>query len=142
MAFDAHDLDLNQLILCRNLLQDEVIHHIAHPADTPEEFRSEAAACAARLIHLAETRGLGGNLMRTYLLYLLVHEKNLAAQAVEEFAKDGQIGAASSKPSSTTSASSCPCWNCPPAPSWPCPCWTITPPPKCRAAKPLPPCRS
>ena len=92
MAFDAHDLDLNQLILCRNLLQDEVIHHIAHPADTPEEFRSEAAACAARLIHLAETRGLGGNLMRTYLLYLLVHEKNLAAQAVEEFAKDGQIG--------------------------------------------------
>jgi len=92
MAFDAHDLDLNQLILCRNLLQDEVIHHIAQPADTPEEFRSEAAACAARLIHLAETRGLGGNLMRTYLLYLLVHEKNLAAQAVEEFAKDGQIG--------------------------------------------------
>ena len=92
MSFDAHDLDLNELIICRNLLNDEVIRHMAQPADTPEEFRREAASCAARLIQLAETQGLGGNLLRTYLLYLLVHEKNLAAQAVEEFAKEGQIG--------------------------------------------------
>ena len=86
MSFDAHDLDLNELIVCRNLLKDEVISHIANPATTPEGFRSGAAACTARLIQLAETQGLGGNLLRTYLLYLLVHEKNLAAQAVEEFA--------------------------------------------------------
>ena len=65
MSFDAHDLDLNELIVCRNLLADEVIGHIANPAATPEEFRSEAAACIARLIQLAETQGLGGNLLRT-----------------------------------------------------------------------------
>lgn len=92
MPFDAHDLDLNDLLVCRNLLQDRVINHLANPADTEEAFRASGAASASKLIDLAESRGLGGNLLRTYVLYKLVHDGNLAARAIEQSPRDGQIG--------------------------------------------------
>lgn len=92
MPFDVHDLDLNDLLCCRNLLDDPVITHIANPAATEEDFRAEAATATARLIEVAEDQGFGGNLLRTYVLWLLTHNSSLVARAVEQGNKEKQIG--------------------------------------------------
>lgn len=91
MSFDVHDLDLSELIVCRHLLKSRVLRHLASPSSDPERFRSDAAACAGELIRLAEEQGIGGSLLRTYVLYLLVHEDVLPARAVESHPKDGEV---------------------------------------------------
>ena len=70
---------LENLIVCRNLLQDEVFRPMT------DKFQS-----AAHLIEHAENLGLSGNIWRSYLIYLLTHEPNLISQTVE--ANGGKIG--------------------------------------------------
>lgn len=69
----------DNLIVCRNLLEDDIFRPIT------DKFQS-----TAKLIEHAENLGLSGNIWRSYLIYLLTHEPNLVSQTVE--ANGGKIG--------------------------------------------------
>lgn len=72
-------MNLQSLIICRHLLNEEVFGGIA------DRFE-----ISARLIERAERLGLSGNLYRSYLIYLLAHEPNLVSTSIEMHG--GQIG--------------------------------------------------
>lgn len=72
-------MNLQSLIVCRNLLKEEIFGGIA------DRFE-----ITARLIEKAETLGLSGNLYRAYLIYLLAHESNLISTSIEM--RGGKIG--------------------------------------------------
>jgi hypothetical protein len=72
-------MNLQGLIVCRDLLKEEVFGGIA------DRFE-----IAARLIEKAEMLGLSGNLYRAYLIYLLAHEPNLISTSIEM--RGGKIG--------------------------------------------------
>lgn len=72
-------LNLQNLIIFRNLQEDEIFAH------TSDEIKT-----AAKLIEKAENLGLSGNLFKSYLIYLLAHEPNLISETVE--ANGGRIG--------------------------------------------------
>ena len=72
-------MNLQGLIVCRNLLKEEVFGGIA------DRFE-----ISARLIEKAEQLGLSGNLYRAYLIYLLAHEPNLISTSIE--LRGGKIG--------------------------------------------------
>ena len=66
-------MNLQELIVCRNLLDEETFTGAADDFET-----------AARLIERAERFGLRGNLYRAYLIYLLAHEPNLISTSIEQ----------------------------------------------------------
>ena len=72
-------MNLQELIVCRNLLDEEVF------GGETDEFKINA-----RLIERAERLGLSGNLYRTYLIYLLAHDPNLISTSIEM--QGGKIG--------------------------------------------------
>ena len=72
-------MNLQELIVCRNLLDEDIFN------GTADEFQT-----AARLVERAEHLGLSGNLYRTYLIYLLAHEPNLISTSIEM--QGGKIG--------------------------------------------------
>ena len=72
-------MNLQGLIVCRNLLREEIFGGIA------DRFE-----IAARLVEKAEQLGLSGNLYRAYLIYLLAHEPNLISTTLEM--RGGHIG--------------------------------------------------
>lgn len=72
-------MNLQGLIVCRNLLDEEIFTGAADKFDT-----------AAKLIERAERLGLSGNLFRAYLIYLLAHEPNLISTTIES--SGGVIG--------------------------------------------------
>ena len=72
-------MNLQNLIACRNLLDEEIFTGAAN------EFEIDA-----RLLERAETLGLSGNLYRAYLIYLLAHEPNLISTTIER--RGGLIG--------------------------------------------------
>ncbi len=72
-------MNLQGLIVCRNLLNEEVFGGIA------DRFE-----ISARLVEKAEQIGLSGNLYRAYLIYLLAHEPNLISTSIEQ--RGGKIG--------------------------------------------------
>ena len=72
-------LNLQNLIVFRNLKDDEIFAHT-----------SDEMGTAANLIKKAESLGLGGNIFRSYLIYLLAHEPNLISETVES--NGGKIG--------------------------------------------------
>ncbi len=71
---------LENLLVCRNLLNDEIFNPTANKIET-----------AAKLIERAETLGLSGNILRSYLIYILAHEPNIVSETVE--LNGGKIGA-------------------------------------------------
>ncbi len=74
---------LYELLICRSLLDDDVLRcletYLERPADTAVQFEF-----ASRMIEAAEELGLSGNLLRSYLLYRLANNDNIAARCVEE----------------------------------------------------------
>ena len=72
-------MNLQELIVCRNLLDEEIFNGKA------DDFQT-----AARLVERAEHLGLSGNLYRTYLIYLLAHEPNVISTSIEM--QGGKIG--------------------------------------------------
>jgi len=72
-------MNLQGLMVCRNLLKEEIFGGIA------DKFE-----IAAKLIERAEQLGLSGNLYRSYLIYLLAHEPNLISTTIE--LRGGKIG--------------------------------------------------
>lgn len=65
-------MNLQGLIVCRNLIDEDIFTGAADKFDT-----------AAKLIERAERLGLSGNLHRAYLIYLLAHEPNLVSTTLE-----------------------------------------------------------
>lgn len=65
-------VNLAQLLVCRELIGDAVLSKLG-----------DSYGCAARLIEAAETHGLSGNLLRSYLLDRLTREDNLVSRNVE-----------------------------------------------------------
>ena len=72
-------MGLENLIVCRNLLKDEIINQTADDFET-----------IAKMIERAEILGLSGNILRNYLIYKLAHEPNLISETVEK--NGGTIG--------------------------------------------------
>lgn len=72
-------MNLESLIVCRNLLDDKIFSPQA------DEFQT-----AANLIEKAEQIGLSGNIFRGYLIYALAHEPNLVSETIES--SGGKIG--------------------------------------------------
>lgn len=72
-------MNLQGLIVCRNLLDEEIFTVAA------DEFE-----VAGHLVERAERLGLCGNIYRTYLIYFLAHEPNLISTSIEM--RGGKIG--------------------------------------------------
>lgn len=72
-------MNLQSLIVCRNVLDEEIF------AGAADEFET-----AAKLVERAERLGLSGNIYRAYLIYLLAHEPNLISTSIEM--RGGKIG--------------------------------------------------
>ena len=72
-------MNLESLIVCRNLLEDKIFSPQA------DEFQT-----AANLIEKAEQLGLSGNIFHSYLIYALAHEPNLISETIES--SGGKIG--------------------------------------------------
>lgn len=72
-------MNLQELIICRKLLDDDIFTGAA------DNFFA-----AAQLIERAERLGLGGNLYRAWLIHQLAHEPNLVSTTIEM--RGGLIG--------------------------------------------------
>ena len=87
--------DLRRLAVCRNLLKDEIINKLIavqikeqndSSADTEaadNELQRLRSELAALLIKKAETLGLSGDILSTYLTYCLAEGNNTAAETIE-----------------------------------------------------------
>lgn len=80
--------NLHKLLICRSLLDDPAIQSLMAVLDGDKR---QSGPCAAKIIETAEDVGLHGNLLRSYIIYLLVHDANLAAQTIEMH--DSPVGA-------------------------------------------------
>ena len=65
-------MNLQNLIVCRNLLADKIF------GQSEDEFQTVAS-----LVEQSEVLGLSGNLFRSYLIYRLASEENLISETVE-----------------------------------------------------------
>jgi predicted AAA+ superfamily ATPase len=73
--------DLHALIICRSFLKDTVVSNLVSLLDKPgDPVRQSQLACS--LVEKAERLGLQGNLLNSYLLYLLGEGKNPAAHSI------------------------------------------------------------
>ena len=72
-------MNLQNLIVCRNLLDDEIFNRAEN------EFE-----ISAKLIEKAEILGLSRNLFRSYLIYKLAHDGNLISETAEKTC--GKVG--------------------------------------------------
>lgn len=81
--------DLDKLLVCRPLLNDETIKKCIKASELPPNtaIRNEAAY---HLIQSAETLHLSGNLLSSYLIYLMTQGNNLVAETIERC--NGKIG--------------------------------------------------
>lgn len=81
--------NLENLLVCRPLLSDEIIKKCLEAAELPSSTTTRYEA-AYRLIALAETLHLSGNLFSSYLVYLMTQGNNLIAETIERC--NGEIG--------------------------------------------------
>ena len=76
------NLHLNKLLICRNLLADKTFSMFiaaqAEPNNTALQYEF-----AATLLEKAEELSLDGNLLKSYVIYLLTQNSNLAARTIE-----------------------------------------------------------
>ena len=79
---------LQELLTCRNLLEDPVLQALIEAFYAPEPALGSKAV--ALLIEQAEALGLSGDLVRSYTLHLLTHDCNIVSHAMETH--NGDIG--------------------------------------------------
>lgn len=72
---------LQELLTCRNLLENPVMHTLIEALSNPEP--SLGAKAVAMLVEQAENLGLSGDIVRSYTLHLLSHEPNLVSRTME-----------------------------------------------------------
>ena len=82
-------LHLQELIICRNILSDDTLSCFISSLDNPHS-KSLQYEFASHLLKKAEELSLHGNLLKSYLLYLLTHEENIVSYMSELSA--GQVG--------------------------------------------------
>ncbi len=82
-------LDLQNLLICRNILKDKLIQELANAVSSPDDL-AVTHCFAGHLMEKAEREGWSGNLIRSLFLHLLSQEGCLAAKMAE--AAHGQIG--------------------------------------------------
>ncbi len=82
-------LDLQNLLVCRNILGDKLIQELAEAVSSPEDL-AVTHRFAGHLLAKAEEEGWSGNLIRDLFLNLLSQEGCLAAKMAE--ASNGHIG--------------------------------------------------
>lgn len=75
--------DLQQLLVCRDLLTDSLIQTLQSLQQSPES-ESLQSRLAAQLIEKAEQLGLSGNLLPAYLTYQLIWGDNTASRTLEQ----------------------------------------------------------
>lgn len=83
-------LDLQNLLICRNILQDKLVQELAEAVQSPDDL-AVTHLFAGHLMEKAEAEGWNGNLIRALFLHLLSQEGCLAAKMAE--AAHGKIGA-------------------------------------------------
>lgn len=82
-------LDLNRLIIYRELEQSELLHDMvdlmndSNVYSDTDENRNKLYGCIGRLVQLAGTYGFEGNLWQNYLTWLLVNNENVFSTACE-----------------------------------------------------------
>ena len=82
-------LDLQNLLVCRNILKDKLVQELAEAVASPDDL-SASHRFAGHLMEKAEQEGWSGNLIRALFLHLLSQEGCLAAKMAE--AASGKIG--------------------------------------------------
>lgn len=82
-------LDLQNLLICRNILNDKLIQELSEAVSSPDDL-AVTHRFAGHLMEKAETEGWSGNLIRCLFLHLLSQEGCLAAKMAE--ASHGNIG--------------------------------------------------
>ena len=82
-------VNLNELLLCRNLLKNELVVLLADCISNRQD-KDILAKTTAMLMEQAEKIGLAGNIISGYILFLLTNEENLAAKIIEK--SNGKIG--------------------------------------------------
>ena len=87
--------DLRRLTVCRNLLEDAVINKLVairlkeqeEPVGEPDRRKAEIqilrSELAALLVKKAETLGLSGNILSSYMVHCLAEGSNTAADIIE-----------------------------------------------------------
>ena len=75
--------NLQKLLTCRNLLHDNIIRQLTDFLNHPAPEESALYRLTGDLIEKAESLHLSGNILRSYILYLLLNEKNLPAKILE-----------------------------------------------------------
>ena len=87
--------DLRRLTVCRNLLEDAVINKLVairlkeqeEPVGEPDNRKTEIqilrSELAALLVKKAETLGLSGNILSSYMVHCLAEGSNTAADIIE-----------------------------------------------------------
>lgn len=80
--------ELKQLLIYRNLLQDELVKKLI--ASAQEESFAKKFEIAAELISKAEEIGFGGNLRTNYIIYLIALGQNVFSSTAEK--TGGKIG--------------------------------------------------
>lgn len=81
--------NLQQLIICRSMLNDSTIQKLIAVLDTPNDTALQCAL-TSDLIEKAETLRLSGNLIGSYITYIMAQGDNMAALITER--SNGQIG--------------------------------------------------
>lgn len=76
------NLHLQELIICRNILKDETLRCFINSLETPTNKQLQYEF-ASLLLEKAEMLSLSGNLLRSYLLYLLTHDENIVSKVME-----------------------------------------------------------
>lgn len=80
---------LQKLIICRTLLQDSSVQKLTDVLADPKNESGQYELIAA-LIERSEKLGLSGNLIQSYITYLMSQQGNLAALMIER--SEGKIG--------------------------------------------------
>ena len=87
--------DLRRLTVCRNLLEDAVINKLVairlkeqeEPVGEPDRRKAEIqilrSELTALLVKKAETLGLSGNILSSYMVHCLAEGSNTAADIIE-----------------------------------------------------------
>ena len=87
--------DLRRLTVCRNLLEDAVINKLVaiqlkeqeEPVGEPDSRKTEIqilrSELTALLVKKAETLGLSGNILSSYMVHCLAEGSNTAADIIE-----------------------------------------------------------
>ena len=80
---------LYQLLVCRPVLNDAAIESLAQWLEEPSDDAMQYE-CLSLLLREAETHGLSGNILQSYILFRLMHDENIAAETIEK--TNGTLG--------------------------------------------------